>query len=150
MGSRGFTLVELLVTVAIIAVITAVSAVAYSQVLKGGRDAKRISDLKTIQTGLEQYRVDQGFYPSAINFATDVSLTNATGQTAVTVTKTYIKELPHDPKAPTNDYRYTPSPAPPAQATDYCLYAALEDTANVKDLSTCANITNYTLEASRP
>ena len=100
-----------------------------------------MADLKNIQSGLEQYRADQGFYPPAINFATDATLTNATGQTGVTVSKTYLKELPHDTPL---DYTYA------ALTNDYCLYAAVENSAYFKDLSTCANITNYTLEVSRP
>lgn len=61
--SRGFSLVEILVTVTIIAVLTAVGVVSYSSVNKRSRDAKRKSDLEQIRSALEMYRVDTGNYP---------------------------------------------------------------------------------------
>ena len=54
MKTRGFTLIELLVTVTIIAVLSAIGLVIYHVVLEQGRDSKRQSDLRTIQSALEQ------------------------------------------------------------------------------------------------
>ncbi|QQG43927.1 MAG: prepilin-type N-terminal cleavage/methylation domain-containing protein [Candidatus Roizmanbacteria bacterium] len=52
---KGFTLLELLVVIGIIAVLIGVGAVSYSTAQKKARDAKRRSDLKTVQNCMEQY-----------------------------------------------------------------------------------------------
>ena len=131
----GFTLVELLVVISIIAILTTMAMVVYSGLQPQSRDAKRQSDLKTIQSALEQYRADQGSYPATIPFGG--ALTNAG--------KTYLKEIPQDPtRSP--DYSYTVLGAP---GTDYCLYARVENSANSKDTA-CPNDASRTLEVTRP
>lgn len=52
---KGFSLLELLVTVGIIAILLAIGVTSYSTVQKKSRDAKRRGDLRTIQQALEQY-----------------------------------------------------------------------------------------------
>ncbi len=59
----GFTLLELLVVMTIIAVLAAVGLSNYSRSLSRGRDARRRSDLKTIQNALEQYYLAKSLYP---------------------------------------------------------------------------------------
>ncbi len=51
----GFTLVELLVAVGIIGVLASVSVVSVNSVRAKGRDAKRVSEVKQMQTALEAY-----------------------------------------------------------------------------------------------
>lgn len=156
---NGFTLVELLITISIIATLSAIGTITYTQVWKNGRDAKRQSDLKQIQSALEQYRADQGFYPPVINFSTDVSLTNCTGKVPpCTVNKTYLKEIPHDPNPPI-DYIYkayevlnplTQTVCITASACiDYCLWAGVENSANEKDTACPVDILRK-LEVTRP
>lgn len=156
-AKRGFTLVELLITISIIVLLSTIGIITYSQVFKNGRDAKRQSDLKQIQSALEQYRADQGFYPPAINFATAVSLTNCTGKTPpppCTVNKTYLKEIPHDPiGSPEYDYKaYKELPSALCTSTDcfdYCLYAKVENSANEKDTA-CSDDLFRKLEVTKP
>lgn len=59
----GFTLIELLITISIIAILSAISLAMLSEINQSGRDAKRVSDLKSVQSALEQYYADQGVYP---------------------------------------------------------------------------------------
>ncbi len=59
----GFTLVELLIVVAIIAVLVSVGAVSYTTAQRNARDSQRKSDLKKIQLALEQFHADNGAYP---------------------------------------------------------------------------------------
>lgn len=94
----GFTLIELLVTISIIAIITAIGFVAYSTVSKQGRDAKRQSDLKSIQSALEQYRADQGNYPANLP-SVGSPIISPDGS------KTYLSQLPEDPRG--GGYFYT-------------------------------------------
>jgi len=58
----GFTLIEVLVTATIIAVLTAAAAVSYSSVNKRSRDARRKSDIEQLRAALEQSRSDNGYY----------------------------------------------------------------------------------------
>lgn len=51
----GFTLVELLVTLGIITLLLSMSLVAINNARIRSRDAKRIADLRTIQSALEQH-----------------------------------------------------------------------------------------------
>ena len=63
MKKKGFTLIELLVVVAIIGVLATVVLGALGDARAKARDAKRQSDIKTIQNALELYYTDNGSYP---------------------------------------------------------------------------------------
>lgn len=62
MKKRGFTLVELIVTVSIIAVLSTVIIIAYGSSQARARDAKRKTDIQAIATALDMYKADQGTY----------------------------------------------------------------------------------------
>lgn len=61
---KGFTLIELLVVVAIIGVLASVVLASLNTARVKGRDARRLADLKQIQTALEMYFNDFGYYPA--------------------------------------------------------------------------------------
>lgn len=140
MKKSGFTIIELLVTVSIIALLSAIGFVVYRSLLQQGRDAKRQSDLKSIQSALEQYRADQGFYPSSLTFAGS-SLNNCTGNPSAlcTITKTYLNIIPADPTG-SSQYCYQGS---------YELYAQLENPPSGAPSYTC-NSTSYNLKVTPP
>ena len=61
----GFTLLELLVVIGIIAILVALGAVSYSSAQKKARDSRRKGDLKAIQNAMEQYYSVCGYeYPA--------------------------------------------------------------------------------------
>ena len=60
---RGFTLIELLVVIAIIGLLSTLAVVALNSARLKARDAKRVADVKQIQTGLELYFNDRTAYP---------------------------------------------------------------------------------------
>jgi len=61
---KAFTLLEMLIVLGIIAVIMSALTVSYSSAQKKTRDSRRKSDLKAIQSTLEQYYSRCGFiYP---------------------------------------------------------------------------------------
>ncbi|MBI2337878.1 prepilin-type N-terminal cleavage/methylation domain-containing protein [Candidatus Daviesbacteria bacterium] len=156
----GFTLVELLITIMIIGVLAAIGFFTYSSVLKQGRDSKRQADLRAIQSALEQYYSDQGFYPyeRPYTFGSDPlgldgllsaesstePFTNSTGNYYVpTSNRTYINTLPIDP-IDAYTYRYSSTPgcdnsAVSARCTNYCLYARLENL-STPDLKGCTDL----------
>lgn len=103
----GFTLIELLVVIAIIGMLSTIAVVALNSARAKGRDAKRIADIRQMQTGFELYATDRsGRYPpipgaggpSAAAIGPPGTLTKLTsdGFNAATGT-TLISPLPRDP-----------------------------------------------------
>lgn len=62
----GFTFIELLVSVTIMAVMMAAAAVSYSNTNLRSRDTKRKADLEVIRSALEICRSNTGTYPASI------------------------------------------------------------------------------------
>lgn len=60
---RGFTLVELLIVVVMLALLTVVSGTAYIATMKTVRDGRRKVDLENIRSALEVYKSDNSTYP---------------------------------------------------------------------------------------
>ena len=60
---QGFTLIELLVVIAVIGILASVVLVSLNSARAKARDARRLSDMRTIQTALEMYYSDNGRYP---------------------------------------------------------------------------------------
>lgn len=121
MSKKGFTLIELMITITIIVILAAIGIISYQTVLKSGRDSKRQSDLLGIQSALEQYYSDQSYFPEVVTFGS--ALTYGSGPAM----KTYMTKIPQDPlnNAP---YQYTWSPygCSSSKCASYCLYAKLE------------------------
>jgi general secretion pathway protein G len=70
----GFTLIELLVVIAIIGLLSTLAVVALNSARQRSRDAKRVSDIRQIQTALELAYSEVNSYPVA---ATAITLGDA-------------------------------------------------------------------------
>lgn len=102
----GFTIVELLIVIVVIAILAAISIVAYSGIQARGRDAQRAQDIGVITQALEVYYIDNGRYPngscaSGCTINGGWSTTNDVGWDSlkVALVPKYISSLPSDPKA---------------------------------------------------
>ncbi|MDD3016642.1 MAG: type II secretion system protein, partial [Lactococcus chungangensis] len=64
-NKKGFTLIELLVVIAIIGLLATLSVIALNTARVKARDARRVSDVKQIQTALEMYFDTNDKYPDS-------------------------------------------------------------------------------------
>lgn len=63
-GRQGFTLIEILVAMTIVAVLVSLALVSYQGARKSARDGKRKADLEQVRSALEMCRADTGSYPA--------------------------------------------------------------------------------------
>ncbi|MDD5121738.1 MAG: type II secretion system protein, partial [Patescibacteria group bacterium] len=98
---RSFTLVELLIVVAIIGLLTTIAIFAVTPALAKARDAKRAQALKSLSTALELYLADSGSYPNgAIGpSSSDSSYGFCLEQSTqfATLMNSYMAQIPSDP-----------------------------------------------------
>lgn len=139
----GFTLIELLIVVSIIGILSIIGLVSYTNFLKNSRDAKRQSDIKFIQSALEQYNADQKYYPLQVTPGGPLSFGN----------RTYMTKIPSDPSASPN-YLYQPrgtncAEPTPQNCNNYCLFVRLEGTDLSSD-SGCTPALPYTYGLAKP
>jgi general secretion pathway protein G len=101
----GFTLLELLIVISIIAILIAVVAFSYSQAQKRSRNAQRQSDLNKIALALEEYYSDHREYPEASQLNCMVT---GSGGGCEAPNNIYLNQTPLDPLDNT-PYTYTPT-----------------------------------------
>ena len=108
-SKSGFTLVELVVVILILAVLAGVLVPRVTDRLASARDSRRLQDCQQIQKAIEQYYLDKAAYPAAKQNGAyggwDVS---QDGDLIPELVKTgYLKEAPKDPlNNDTYHYRY--------------------------------------------
>jgi prepilin-type N-terminal cleavage/methylation domain-containing protein len=138
---KGFTLIEILIVVAIIAILASIVIVGVGPAQQSGRDARRVADLQDIRNGLQLFYDKCGFYPgTAAPTCTDGSAgatwTGSSGsfQSALEGAGIGINvgNVPQDPST-NRTYGYAPS----SDNTSYVIGAVLENPTN-------AVFTNYT------
>lgn len=104
--TSGFTIVELLIVIVVIALLAAISIVAYTGIQARARDSQRQQDVKVITQALEMYYLDHGRYPASsctdscgsVNAAwSTTNAGNGWENLASHLVPEYISELPLDP-----------------------------------------------------
>lgn len=133
--NTGFTLVELLVVMAILGILVTLVAGGFRSAQLRGRDAQRKSDLKQISHSLELFYSDYGKYPSDSTGAIlacpyDPVAGSGTacnwGTSEFTDGKTtYFKALPKDPNS---SQRYFYRIVPGSANKKFQIFARLENT----------------------
>lgn len=111
---RGFTIIEMLIVVTIIAVLSGLILRGMGGALPRARDSRRLGDLKNIQNMLELYYTKNNTYPSTLSqLATNLNTT-----------------IPKDPST-NSDYCYAPlGQTLPNIYTSYVLGVQLEGSAS--------------------
>lgn len=136
---KGFTIVELLIVIVVIAILAAISLVAFNGLQQRARDTQRKSDIAAIVKALELYHNDKGRYPgtpdetggsTVINSGWSTTADNS-WQNLVTALEPYAKGIGRDPistpgVAMTNgggyNYAYFASTSPYCGAAPYQMY----------------------------
>lgn len=67
LNNKGFTIVELLIVIVVIGILALLVITTYSGIQAKARNAKRQTDLQSMQTQLEAFFSQQGYYPSLAN-----------------------------------------------------------------------------------
>ena len=91
---RGFTLIELIVVIAIIGMLASIVMAVLVGAQKDARDKRRITDVKSLQNALELYYVDHQYFPRESEGANGDVSTNATFHSML---EPYLKGTPADP-----------------------------------------------------
>jgi len=68
-NQRGFTIVELLIVIVVIAILAAISIVAYNGVQNRANDTAVKNDLRQFHSLIEQYKILNGNYPTTFTAA---------------------------------------------------------------------------------
>ncbi len=135
----GFTLIELMIVIAVIGLLASMILVGVRRVQSLGRDARRIADLQQVRNGLELYFNRNQTYPQFSGAGQWASMSSALTGAGLGITS-----VPRDPlnRSP---YLYEYSSASPW--TGYVLRATLENTDNPA-LRDDADGTQYTLDCN--
>lgn len=103
----GFTLVELLVTVGIIALLSSILYGSFADARAQARDDARMVQLRELQLAVEQYKNQTGNYPKQCTSegrwsgqdGSNFACTNGSGEYIEGIVPDYIDALPADPRA---------------------------------------------------
>lgn len=124
---KGFTLVELLIVIIIIAVLAAIAIPKFANSSTRSKESSLRSNLKIIRDSLELFKADTGCYPGTL--VELAATTQPTGNVTTGVTSTgaactyagadarvpYLQAVPTDPITGATDWTYsTASPGPVA------------------------------------
>lgn len=108
---KAFTLIELLIVVAIIAILAAIALPNFLEAQARAKVSRARADMRSVATALESYRVDNNQYP-AENYDSPLLVTLPGGEMAIpnqiklmplTGPIAYLTSLPEDPFADVDD-----------------------------------------------
>lgn len=112
---QGFTLIELLVVISVISFLATTIVISIDNARKKSRDSRRAADIKQLQTALDLYYHDHGYYPQTAGYEVDPAgfvhdCANKVGQGWEPLFKTelasYLSSVPHDPLWPDNNWPF--------------------------------------------
>ncbi len=98
---KGFTLIELLIVVAIIGILAAIAVPNFLNAQIRAKVSRAVSDMKTLETALEMYAIDEGEHPPAnqarVPGSGDYYHPNEIRFYRLTTPVAYLSSVPKDP-----------------------------------------------------
>lgn len=138
--NQGFTIVELLIVIVVIGILALLVITTYSGIQAKARNSKRQTDVASLQTQIEAFFSQNGYYPSLTDMNSSTWLTTnmkSLDQNALIdpSNPTQSKTLVTAPVAKSYSYEVTDSSGASCEATDtncakYTLTATYEGTVN--------------------
>jgi type II secretion system protein G len=111
--TQGFTIVELLIVVVVIAILAAITIVAYNNIQDRAKFSAMQTDLRSIATALELYKTDNLGYPKTIGQGLSGCTSDWCGWDQVTgdsfipgLSPKYMSKIPQLPTALPNNNSY--------------------------------------------
>ena len=98
---KGFTLIELIVVMAIVALLASIAAPRYFASLQKSRETALRTSLNVMRDAIDQFAADKGRYPDTLEEL---------------ATARYIREIPEDPLTSSREAWVLIGPPPEAQA----------------------------------
>ena len=142
----GFTLIEVLVAVGIIALLSSIVFASFSGARESSRDKRRVSDVSQLQLGLRLYAEQNGTYPTY-----DSGVTIGTGQSIDTDLQTLLSAVPTDPVNDTTHFYQYDSNVNCTQAGQKVVYAqTLERSGTGNYTNVCSCTTNCGFNSGTP
>ena len=106
-GTRGFTLIEMLVVMTLIALLLTLAVPRYFSSLDNGRQTVQRQNLATMRDAIDKFYGDQGRYPDTLDEL---------------VAKRYLRSVPIDPVSETSNWVVS-APVDPTQGAVYDVQA---------------------------
>ena len=109
--SRGFTVLELTITMSIVTIILVAMLMGLNNVTKRARDAQRLADMQAIRQALEMFYRDNGRYPGITHEGIpDQGQFIGIGNNIDTFLAPYLERVPRDPIHDGVNYYYAYDP----------------------------------------
>ncbi len=88
-GARGFTLIELMIVMTIMAILIGMAAIIYDKTVKRAREAVLKEDLQTMRQAIDNYTLDKQQAPQSLDDLVEAH---------------YLREVPNDPVCHQKDW----------------------------------------------
>jgi len=121
MNKRGFTLIELMVVIALIGILASVVLASFTSVRARNRDGKRVSDMREIEKALNLYQIENGTFPIPTDPLNPVTITGDDEISTALETEELITGMPTDPNHPATSYTYESNSLGSTFTLSFCL-----------------------------
>ena len=116
--NKGFTIIELLVVLAVIAILSSIVMMSTDAAKQKSRDTRRVSNVREIAKALVLYADNNSIFPIS---ATEITITGEDAMSVALEGDGLISEVPTDPTHPTNPYTYQTDASGTTFTISFCL-----------------------------
>lgn len=117
-SKKGFTVLELLVVVAVIAILSSIALVLTSGTKEKSRDSRRMEDIRQMQNALNLYYTNHNRFPIETS---KVTITGSDDFSNILIADGVIEEVPADPLHPSRTYTYQSDDSGSDYTVTFCL-----------------------------